>query len=86
MSEPRSGPGYPNDPGAADRARGGYGGDNAEAVLDLEEDERPDGAFGDTEHRPGVTPEAIQGVTTGAPSGGIAGGPPAEEVRDRSGR
>jgi hypothetical protein len=55
-------------------------------VLDLEEAEDQENAFGDTAHQRSVTPEARQGVTTGSPSGGIAGGTPAEEVRERSGR
>jgi hypothetical protein len=85
MSEPRNGTGYPRDPNAADRAPGGYGGDTAEAVLDMEEEEGQEGAFGDTTHQRTVTPEAKQGVTTGSPSGGVAGGTPAEQVRDRAG-
>lgn len=40
------------------------------------------GALGQTEQVHSVTPEAKWGVTSGSPSGGIAGGTPAQQVAE----
>lgn len=40
------------------------------------------GALGQTEHVHSVTPEAKWGVTSGSPSGGVAGGTPANQVAE----
>lgn len=44
-----------------------------------------EGAMGDTLREHTVVPEAKWGVTAGAPSGGVAGGTPAQQVADALG-
>ncbi|HEU4751774.1 MAG TPA: hypothetical protein VFU47_01620 [Armatimonadota bacterium] len=45
-------------------------------------DDQCEGAFGETLDERSVVPPARQGIDAGSPSGGVAGGTPAREVRD----